>query len=147
MKEGKSQSAIATLLGIPRSTVQRVSDTELGVDPTSLKSLTTDQIANIQRDSAAGNVSNAFLAKVYGVSAKTIARALLVRITEEKNKVTVISPIKPEEQEVFEVQPGGTAKNKDGTEWYVGAYLPTTTSICVSLTTAISKGLSLKSLN
>ncbi|MDF4164601.1 helix-turn-helix domain-containing protein [Escherichia coli] len=124
LKEGKSQSAIATLLGIPRSTVQRVSDTELGVDPTSLKSLTTDQIANIQRDSAAGNVSNAFLAKVYGVSAKTIARALLVRITEEKNKVTVISPIKPEEQEVFEVQPGGTAKDKDGTEWYVGAYLP-----------------------
>ncbi|MCI2234876.1 hypothetical protein MKK42_22700 [Escherichia coli] len=36
----------------------------------------------------------------------------------------MISPIKPEEQEVFEVQPGGTAKDKDGTEWYVGAYLP-----------------------
>ncbi|AIM51755.1 helix-turn-helix domain protein, partial [Dickeya phage phiDP23.1] len=123
LKEGTSQSAIATMLGVPRSAVQRVCDTELGVNPLSLKSLTTEEIQQIQEKSKAGQ-SNRALAEFFAVSAKTIARALLVRITEEENKVTVISPIKPEEQEVFEVQPGGTAKDVDGSEWYVGAYLP-----------------------
>lgn len=123
LKEGMSQSAIANLLGVPRSAVQRVSDTEIGVDPTSLKALTTEQIQEIQTKSK-GGASNRALAEDFSVSAKTIARALLVRITEEKNSVTVISPIKEEEQGVFEVQPGGTAKDSSDTEWYVGAYMP-----------------------
>ncbi|AYN55379.1 rIIB protein [Dickeya phage Coodle] len=122
LKEGTSQSAIATMLGVPRSAVQRVCDTELGVNPLSLKSLTTEEIQQIQEKSKAGE-SNRALAEFFAVSAKTIARALLVRIVEEKNSVTVISPIKEDEQEVFEVQAGGTAKDKDDTEWYIGAYL------------------------
>ncbi|MCI2234875.1 helix-turn-helix domain-containing protein [Escherichia coli] len=85
LKEGKSQSAIATLLGIPRSTVQRVADTELGVNPLSLKSLTTEEIQQIQMKSKAGE-SNRALAEFFAVSAKTIARALLVRITEEETR-------------------------------------------------------------
>lgn len=122
LKDGMSQSAIATLLGVPRSAVQRVSDTEIGVDPTSLKALTTEEIQEIQAKSK-GGASNRALAEEYVVSAKTIARALLVRITEEKNSVTVISPIKEEEQRIFEVQPGGTAKDSSNKEWYVGTYL------------------------
>lgn len=122
LKQGKSQSAIANLLGVPRSAVQRVSDNEIGVDPASLKSLSTEEIQQIQQANKDGK-SNRELAEKFSVSAKTIARALLVRITEERNSVTVISPIKPEEQTVYEVQPGGTAKDKEDVEWYVGAYL------------------------
>ncbi|EHT1484537.1 hypothetical protein KXE51_003517 [Salmonella enterica] len=122
LKEGMSQSAIATLLGVPRSAVQRVADNEIGVNPLSLKNLSTEDIQHIQARSKDG-VSNRSMAEDFGVSAKTIARALLVRITEEKNNVVVISPIKEEEQRVFEVQPGGTAKDSSDTEWYVGSYL------------------------
>lgn len=122
LKDGMSQSAIANLLGVPRSAVQRVSDTEIGVDPASLKALSTDQILGIQKLSTEGQ-SNRALAERFDVSAKTIARALLVRIEEQKNNVTVISPIKEEERTVYEVQPGGTACDKDGKEWYVGAFI------------------------
>lgn len=59
LKEGMSQSAIATLLGIPRSTVQRVADTELGVNPLSLKSLSTEEIQQIQVKSKAGESNRA----------------------------------------------------------------------------------------
>lgn len=140
LKEGLSQSAIATLLGVPRSAVQRVSDTEIGVDPTSLKALTTEQIVGIQKLSAEGQ-SNRALAERFDVSAKTIARALLVRIAEEKNSVTVISPIKQEEQAVFEVQPGGTAKDSADKEWYVGAYLPNHNKyLCLSVEGSVFVG-------
>lgn len=140
LKEGKSQSAIATLLGVPRSAVQRVSDTEIGVDPTSLKALTTEEIQEIQTKSK-GGASNRALAEEYAVSAKTVARALLVRILEENNSVTVISPIKEEEQGVFEVQPGGTAKDSSDKEWYVGAFLPNHNKyLCLSLVGDIFDG-------
>lgn len=123
LKDGMSQNAIANLLGVPRSVVQRVSDTELGVDPASLKSLSTEDIQKIQTGSAAGE-SNRALAEMFDVSPKTIARALMVRITEEVNNVVVLSPIKAEEQELYEVQPGGTARDKESVEWYIGSFLP-----------------------
>lgn len=127
LKEGKSHNAIANELGVPRSAVQRLSDKELGVDPASIKALTTEQILQIQKDSKEGG-SNSFLAKVHNVSAKTIARALMVRVIPKANNVTVISPIKEQDSDgdvesAFEVMEGGTAKDGEGNEWYVGKYL------------------------
>lgn len=124
LKDGQSQNSIANQLGVPRSFVQRVSDKELGVDPASLKSLTTEQIAQIQKDSAEGG-NNAFLAGIYNVSAKTIARALMVRIIKKENNITVISPIKASDAtEEFEVLEGGVAVyEKDDEEWYVGKFM------------------------
>lgn len=124
LKDGQSQNSIANQLGVPRSMVQRVSDKELGVDPASLKSLTTEQIEMIQSQSKSGE-SNATLAHAYGVSSKTIARALMVRIIKKANNITVISPIKASDAtEEFEVLEGGVAVyEKDGEEWYVGKFM------------------------
>lgn len=121
LKEGKSQTAIANQLGIPRSTVQRVSDKELGVDPASLKSLTNEQIIEIQKASTAGN-SNSLLADVYGVSTKTIARALMVQVKDKGNNVVVISPVSDEDP-ALELQEGMTGTDQKGQEWYVGKFL------------------------
>lgn len=124
LKDGQSQNSIANQLGVPRSMVQRVSDKELGVDPASLKSLTTEQIEMIQSQSKSGE-SNATLAHAYGVSSKTIARALMVRIIKQANNITVISPIKASDAtEEFEVLEGGVAVyEKDSEEWYVGKFM------------------------
>lgn len=130
LQKGMSQSAISKDLGVPRSMVQSVSDKELGVDPASLKSLTTEQIIQIQKDSSEGG-NNTFLAKVHGVSAKVIARALLVRITEHANNVQVISPIEAiDENGEFEkdmvLEVGGFASLKgeeEPTIWYLGAFI------------------------
>ncbi len=124
LKDGKSQNSIANELGVPRSMVQRVSDQELGVDPASLKSLTTEQIELIQSQSQAGE-SNTTLASAYGVSPKTIARALMVRIIKQANNITVISPIKESDAtKEFEVLEGGVAVyEKDDEEWYVGKFM------------------------
>lgn len=124
LKDGQSQNSIANQLGVPRSMVQRVSDKELGVDPASLKSLTTEQIEMIQSQSKSGE-SNATLAHAYGVSSKTIARALMVRIIKKENNITVISPIKASDAtEELEVLEGGVAVyEKDDEEWYVGKFM------------------------
>lgn len=92
LKKGFSQKKISDELDIPRSRVQKVSDEELGVSPESLKSLTTENIVAIQKASASGS-TNSSLASEYNVSPKIIARALLVKLTEEANNVTVISPV------------------------------------------------------
>lgn len=125
--EGVSQSSIAKQLEIPRSMVQRTQDKEMGVDPASLKSLTTEQISEIQKKNLEG-ASNASLASAYGVNSKTISRALLVRVVEQANNVTVISAIKETTEDgaiaaELEVLPGGVAMDADGTAWYVGAFL------------------------
>lgn len=123
LKDGMSQNAIANDLGIPRSAVQRVSDKELGVDPASLKSLTNEQIIEIQKDSAA-SMNNTVLATKYNVSPKTIARALMVKIAEKVNNVVVISPVESSvDDPELELQEGMTATSENGTEWYVGKFL------------------------
>ena len=129
LKQGVAQSAIAKQVGVPRSVVQRVSDKELGVDPASLKSLTTENIQAIQAESAAGT-SNRSLADKFNVSAKTIARALMVNIVEVDGAypITVISPIKEMTSDgkinpINEVMEGSTAVEEDGTRWYVGKFL------------------------
>lgn len=135
LKDNVSQAAIAKQLGVPRSTVQRVSDNELGVNPASLKSLTNDQITEIHKLAATG-ISKQSLGDRFNVSAKIIARALLVKITEHENKVTVISlneTLSDEGKfdETYEVAVGGLAtivNNKrlniaQGTNVYVGAWI------------------------
>lgn len=134
LKEGLSQSQIAKDVGVPRSVVQRVSDKELGVDPASLKSLTTEQIIQIQKDSSEGG-NNTFLAKVHGVSAKVIARALLVKISNHKNNVTVIAPVEGlgengEFDDTTDIHPGGVAvllktmkSLNEGDVVYVGPFM------------------------
>ncbi len=136
LNENRSQSSIASELGVPRSMIQRVSDKELGVDPASIKSLTTEQIQEIQTKSSKGE-SNSSLASVYGVSAKTIARALMVRIIKESNNVVVISPIKELTEEgkipdTYEVLEGSVSVDSEGEEWYVGRFLENqTVFICM----------------
>lgn len=132
LKEGLSQSQIAKDVGVPRSLVQRVSDKELGVDPASLKSLTTEQIIEIQ---AEVGMTNAALAAKYGVSAKIIARALLVRISSHANNVTVIAPVEGlsesgEFDTTTDIHPGGVAslvvsvgQLEIGTVVYIGPFL------------------------
>ena len=129
LKEGSSQSAIASTLGVPRSTVQRVSDQELGVDPASLKSLTTESINAIKAESEAG-ASNRALAEKFGVSAKTIARALMVNIVEVKGSttITVISPITEKKADggiadIEEVMEGSLALDSEDKCWYVGKFI------------------------
>uniref|UniRef100_A0AAU8L055 DNA-binding protein n=1 Tax=Serratia phage Kevin TaxID=3161161 RepID=A0AAU8L055_9CAUD len=114
LKDNVSQSAIAKQLGVPRSTVQRVSDNVLGVDPASLKSLTNDQITQIHKLSADG-LSKQAIGDRFNVSAKIVARALMVKITEHANQVTVISLNENLADdgafdESYEVAPGGLAK-------------------------------------
>lgn len=132
LKAGVSQSQIARDFGVPRSIVQRVSDKELGVDPKSLKSLTNEQIIEIQK--LAASTTNKFLANQFGVSDKTIARALLVKISEHDNNVTVISPVEGLDEGgefdiTTDINPGGVAKyigsNKELSDCtvYIGAYL------------------------
>ncbi|AVO22845.1 RIIB lysis inhibitor [Erwinia phage vB_EamM-Bue1] len=133
LKAGESQSQIAKDLGVPRSVVQRVSDKELGVDAASLKSLTVDQIVEIQELAKSNN--NAYIAKQFDVSPKTVARALLVRISNHANNVTVISPIGALKEDgafdtTTDLQPGGVAKLLSTTSnmvkdtlVYIGAFL------------------------
>jgi len=113
-------------VGVPRSLVQKVSDNELGVTAASLKDLTEQQILEIQDLKKKGS-SNAQMAVTYDVSAKTIARALLVKISQHKNNVTVISPVEGlNDQGEFDtsndISPGGFVRNGDDT-FYVGAFL------------------------
>lgn len=134
LKDKVSQSAIAKQLGVPRSTVQRISDMELGVDPASLKSLTNEQITEIHKHFADG-ISKQAIADRYNVSAKIVARALMVKITEHANQVTVISLSESladdgSFDDTYEVAPGGVAtvtKRRmaidEGTQVYVGAWL------------------------
>lgn len=133
LKKGNSQASIAKQLGVPRSAVQRVADNELGVDPASLKSLTNEQIVEIHKLFADGH-SKQSLGDRFNVSAKVVARALLVKLTSHANNVTVISLAEDlssegEFDETFEVAPGGIAKTvgttkpREGTEVYVGAWL------------------------
>lgn len=134
LKEGQSQSSIAKALNVPRSSVQKVSDNELGVDPASLKSLTNEQITEIHKFSKDG-VSRQSMADRYNVSAKVIARALLVKLTTHKNNVTVISlnetlDTDGEFDQTYEVAPGGISKIVDKVggfrkdeNVYVGAWL------------------------
>ncbi|WPJ72099.1 hypothetical protein DEEACLCL_00082 [Salmonella phage CRW-SP2] len=127
LKDGLSQSAVANTLGVPRSLVQRVQDKEIGVDASSLKSLTTDQIVEIQKLSS-GGAANSHLAEKFNVSSKTIARALMVKITEKPNNVVVISPVTGVNESEdgtpdLELQDGMTATDITGREWYVGKFL------------------------
>lgn len=131
LKQDLSQNEIAKRAGVPRSLVQKVSDRELGVSAASLKSLSEKDIVQIQTLSKEGTTNTA-LAEKFNVSTKTIARALLVRVSIHENNVTVISPKEGlgEDGEFdvsYDITPGGFAKILTEPHLneiaYVGAFL------------------------